>query len=986
MTKCGCGPTLSGIPLGGIGAGSVEIRADGALHEWQIFNNPPWCGTNEFMSAERPPLRPQDSKFAIRIKSPTRAPVVRLLRAMFEDEISLAYLAPHVRPVANIAYQAQFPCADLTYTDPALPVALALRAWSPFIPGDVKHSAMPVACFTFDVENRSDEEIEVSLVGLVTNPMQVVEGARPRNSAVLSDERATVLLEADGVPAAHPMARGGMALTVLGRGASVDVCGDGGGRWGGNLLGFWGGFRDAGRLSNQLQSPESHWIDSQAAAALSQFQIYAQMPVHWRGMVESGLVRDPRELERRLADDPIRLRDDLVRRWNLILELSLSDEALRSYQAALTADPALADDPERLKELLESLSAVNLFARAPRPEPPRGALCRTLTLSPGASEQVTFLLTWYFPNHLALRGADDLGHAYENWFTDASDVAGYVAERLEDLRTRTDAFRQALYGGTLPDWLADAVNAQLTTFFKSSFYVRDGRFGIWEGLGCCGLQTLDVTYYGSFPIVVLFPELEKAQMRMTAAFQLTRESPRYEEYFLAFPRNKAAFQERLAADPSLATDRARRLEVYREIAAQTGYDAVGRIPHFFPGSFATVDAYHMIDLMPKFALLVYRDYVWTGDREYLEEMWPHVRAAIDHNIGQDEQRVGLPYHYGNEATDIPISSQTYDVWDFLGYSAYVCSIWLASLRAAEAMARQVGDEEYAAKMAALFARAQVKMEELLWNGEYYDLWNDPLRGQRNEYCMADQLSGEWYVNALALAEILPADHIRSALAAVNRYNRLPERGLVNGVLPEGKQATWAEAVFGLPRNLQSDTPWTGTEYAVASLFIQEGLVEEGLGIARDVYDRHQRLGLTWNHYECGSHYYRAMAIWAVLQSLQGLQWDAVAGRLTLAPALDGQKHRSLVAVPGGWGVFSMRAVKRGEAAKQVVELGWRSGTLTLREWRVGLSPEWAGRRAAATVDGRRVESECRRADRWVSILFADSLILEKGQTLRVELT
>jgi len=37
----------SGVTLGGIGAGSVEIRADGRLHEWLIFNNGPWASRRE---------------------------------------------------------------------------------------------------------------------------------------------------------------------------------------------------------------------------------------------------------------------------------------------------------------------------------------------------------------------------------------------------------------------------------------------------------------------------------------------------------------------------------------------------------------------------------------------------------------------------------------------------------------------------------------------------------------------------------------------------------------------------------------------------------------------------------------------------------------------------------------------------------------------------------------------------------------------------
>ena len=33
----------SGIPLGGLGTGTVEIRPDGYFHEWQIFNLGRWA-------------------------------------------------------------------------------------------------------------------------------------------------------------------------------------------------------------------------------------------------------------------------------------------------------------------------------------------------------------------------------------------------------------------------------------------------------------------------------------------------------------------------------------------------------------------------------------------------------------------------------------------------------------------------------------------------------------------------------------------------------------------------------------------------------------------------------------------------------------------------------------------------------------------------------------------------------------------------------
>ena len=46
-------PMGSGAPLGGIGTGFVEIRADGCFHEWQIFNAGPWA--QDVRSTTRPP-------------------------------------------------------------------------------------------------------------------------------------------------------------------------------------------------------------------------------------------------------------------------------------------------------------------------------------------------------------------------------------------------------------------------------------------------------------------------------------------------------------------------------------------------------------------------------------------------------------------------------------------------------------------------------------------------------------------------------------------------------------------------------------------------------------------------------------------------------------------------------------------------------------------------------------------------------------------
>ncbi len=267
-------------------------------------------------------------------------------------------------------------------------------------------------------------------------------------------------------------------------------------------------------------------------------------------------------------------------------------------------------------------------------KPVAGAVSSSVTLKPHETKKLTFFVTWHFPFFLDAEHLD-IGRMYANWFDSAESAAAYLVESLWDLSSRTWKFHDVFYRSNLPRWLIRAVNAQFTTLFKTSWWTKDGTFAIWEGMSCCGCQTADVAYYGSYSVIALFPDLAKQAMRLTARFQ----------------------------NPS------------------------GRIPHFFPGTFQYPDAYHMIDLMPKFTLMVWRDYLWTGDRGYLDEMWPHVRAAMEHNRALDRN--------GDFVCDNHGIDQTYDGWEFEGASIYVGLINAAGFKAASEMAAIEGEHDLA---------------------------------------------------------------------------------------------------------------------------------------------------------------------------------------------------------------------------------------------------------------------------------------------------
>lgn len=196
--------------------------------------------------------------------------------------------------------------------------------------------------------------------------------------------------------------------------------------------------------------------------------------------------------------------------------------------------------------------------------------------------------------------------------------------------------------------------------------------------------------------------------------------------------------------------------------------------HFFTPDLSGVDdGYDRVDMNPQFVLLVCRDYLWTGDREYLARMWPHIEKAMDNTQLLDGDGDGLPDH--------DTRANTYDAWAMQGTPAYIASLWLAALKAAVRMAQDLGAQDRAAAWEALLEKGSKAFVEKLWNGRYFSLWADG--DKRDDCCMTDQIDGQWYARLLGLGNFLPQDKIDTATDCILSENFRPESGLVNASYP-----------------------------------------------------------------------------------------------------------------------------------------------------------------------------------------------------------
>lgn len=156
-----------GMPLGGVDTGCIDIEPNGMLGYCTIFNhmvnprlllNLPFLGlqcdgdmwvltTDGLAKRDTPVHNPNIASFPNTDYTPAY------------DDVGLR----GVLLAESIDYWGHFPIVDMEFSTSA-PVGVSLRAWSPFIPGDITTSMAPAAVFDIVLSNVSDTEHSGTLV------------------------------------------------------------------------------------------------------------------------------------------------------------------------------------------------------------------------------------------------------------------------------------------------------------------------------------------------------------------------------------------------------------------------------------------------------------------------------------------------------------------------------------------------------------------------------------------------------------------------------------------------------------------------------------------------------------------------------------------------------------------------------------------------------------------------------------------------------
>lgn len=543
---------------------------------------------------------------------------------------------------------------------------------------------------------------------------------------------------------------------------------------------------------------------------------------------------------------------------------------------------------------------------------PMASLSVELELPPGETRSATFLLTWHFPNRetwTPKKTEDErIGNYYTTQYADAWDAAEKIAPRLGELEKKTVEFVSAFFGASLPAEVKEAALFNLSTLrSQTCFRTPDGRFYGYEGAshhaGCCYGSCTHVWNYEQ-ATAFLFGSLARS-MREVEFGQAT-DPQGLMSFRVGLPLTRACDLGKAAADGQMGC-----------------------------------------------IMKIYRDWQLSGDDAMLRSLWPNVRKALEFCWipgGWDADRDGVMEGCQHNTMDV----------EYYGPNPQVGIWYLGALRSAEEMARFLGDGKFAGLCRRLFESGRAWIDGHLFNGEYYEHEVRPPRDtaaiapglqigmgagdptnpdyQLGRGCLVDQLVGQFMAHVCGLGYLVDADHVRTTLRSIIKYNRRSGffdhfNCLRSFALGEETALLMASYPYGRPRN---PFPYftevmTGFEYTAAVGMLYEGLAEEGLGCLRDIrarYDGQKRS--PFDEAECGHHYARAMASWAAVLAVSGFRYSGVVKSMAFT-----EKPGTYFWSNGtAWGTCAI--ARDGQKLK--ADLQVLSGSLELKSFRLGQRP------------------------------------------------
>jgi len=516
---------------------------------------------------------------------------------------------------------------------------------------------------------------------------------------------------------------------------------------------------------------------------------------------------------------------------------------------------------------------------------PMASLAVKKNIPAHATVTFTFYLTWHFPNRPDWNGAWDaqvkpviIGNYYTTQYKDAWEVIDKEAPSMPGYEQQTLRFVNAFLSATIPSVVKEAALFNLSTLRSQTvFRIPSGHLMGWEGVmddfGSCYGSCTHVWNYET-ATSFLFGDLAKT-MRDVEFTYGTNEKGKM--------KNRVS----LPLESNLTID---------HVAAADGQ--MGTIMRF------------------------YRDWMLSGDQEFLRKYWPKVKSAMSYSWierGWDGNQDGVEEGEQHNTMDV----------NYYGPNPQMQFWYFGALKACSRMALAMNDKAFASKCDRIFQNGSQWVDQHLFNGTYYehkitdpktfqflDLTDPQVHipdYQLGSGCLVDQLAGQYMAHVCNLGYLADKEHIQTTLQTIMRNNYLEHfgntfnnmRSYVMGNESGLIMASWPKGRLKVPFPYFAES-MTGFEYTAAIGMIYEGQTEAGIQCIQSIRDRFD--GEKRNPFdepECGHHYARAMASWSAPMAMSGFHYSAP------------EKSMTFTATPGtyfwsngyAWGTCEVQADK-----------------------------------------------------------------------------
>ena len=503
------------------------------------------------------------------------------------------------------------------------------------------------------------------------------------------------------------------------------------------------------------------------------------------------------------------------------------------------------------------------------------------TVKAGERKRFRFVLAWNAPlqyNYWSPQLDENGNHItwknyYATQFKDSKETAQYALSKFDELFEKTQRFTEALHNSSLPDFVIDAVSANLSVL-KSPTVLRleDGSLWGWEGVhdrsGLCEGSCQHVWNY-AYALPFLFPELERSLREITMEYGMDH-------------RGSTTFRVPLP---------------------------LGKKPSKY---FACVDG-QMGEVIK-----CYREWKISGDTAWLRKHKDAIFAMLEFAWSKENP------HEWDLNHDGVMDGRQHNTLDIELFSAnsWLQGFYLLALDCGAKMADALGETARAEEYRQLYASGKAWTNEHLFNGEYFCqipnltdkariehfakrgdnpelieeawqaphlvdyYWNDEagqIKYQIGEGCIIDQMLADWHGAIIGADDVFEKEKKHTALRSLYKYNfKSSMRNVVNPFRNFAINDEAGTIICSYPEHkvtpaipiLYEGETMTGFEYALAGLMLSQGFIAEGESIVKAVRDRYDGLKRNpWSEIECGHHYARTMASYSLLLIYSGFSFD-----------------------------------------------------------------------------------------------------------------